>query len=106
MTRKNSNKSKTVVVYLEFDAILQKITGTAKEKIVLSEGTPFIMLLDAVLETYSHITNTYAISSLGFSINGEIPEPDDMLRNDDTITLLVTENDDALINFFSSDYTH
>ncbi|MBN1355929.1 hypothetical protein JXA40_06610 [bacterium] len=96
---------KTVVVYLEFDSILQKITGTPKVNIVVSEGTPFMMLLDAVLETYSPIVQKYSVSALGFSVNGETPDPDVPLAANDIVSILVADDDRTLMDFFSPDYT-
>jgi hypothetical protein len=91
--RKKKNPHKEVFVYLEFDRNLQELTGKESEKIFLSEGTPVLMLIQAVFESYPGITSKYSLSTLSFSINGSLPSMDSTLRADDIISLHVTSPD-------------
>jgi hypothetical protein len=98
-----SNPLKPVTVYLEFDSKLQLITGTAREEIELTEGTPFIMFLQAILETYPRIIENFAMSSLAFSVNGIAPTIRATLSKNDVISLLVANNrdeDDSNLSYY------
>ena len=96
-----SARMKEVSVYLEFDLDLQTLTGTASERIRLSDETPFIMLLQAVLDTYPQLVEKYASSSLSFSINGESPDWNSTLRENDVISILLSGSqfDDKQVNY-------
>jgi len=107
MIREQDTHLKSVTVYLEFDPKLQTLTGTAREEIQLTEGTPFIMFLQAILETYPGIIDNYSISSLGFSVNGVAPNLKASLSANDVVTLLVAsknemDSDDLML----SEYRH
>ncbi|MBN1552976.1 hypothetical protein JW979_15990 [bacterium] len=104
--KKNGNRLKAVKIYLEFDNRLQRITGTSRETIEVSEGTPFLMLLQAVLGTYHAITQTYSVSDIGISLNGHAPHDDETLTAHDTVTLMITEDLDEEAFWISSEYAH
>lgn len=86
-----STPFKSVVVYLEFDRQLQTLTGVSRTPVEVTEGTPFFMLLQAVLDSYPSIILTHDLSSLGFSINGTRPNPRATLSAHDVITLGVQD---------------
>ncbi|MCD4654387.1 hypothetical protein K8T06_10700 [bacterium] len=87
MNQTNSNKFKSVVVYLEFDQHLQSLTGISRTPIEVTDGTPFFMLLQAILESYPAIIMQYDLMSLGFSVNGSRPNPQATLTAHDVVTL-------------------
>lgn len=88
-----SNQFKSVIVYLEFDKQLRDLTGVSRTPIEVTEGTPFFMLLQAVLDSYPAIIHTHDLSSLGFSINGSEPNPQATLSAHDVITLGIQSRD-------------
>ncbi|MBN1878893.1 hypothetical protein JW823_02185 [bacterium] len=94
--RDPSDKLKSVVVYLEFDQRLQSLTGVSRTSIEVTEGTPFIMLLQAVLESYPDIIHQYAFSSIGFEVNGKTPNPYFLLSAHDVVTLGIQSEDERM----------
>ena len=78
---------KSVVVYLEFDQDLQDLTGTSRVPVEVTDGTPFFMLLQAILDSYPAIIHRYDLSILGFSVNGSRPNPHATLSAHDVISL-------------------
>jgi len=82
----SSQQFKSVVVYLEFDSYLQTLTGVSKTSIEVTEGTPFFMLLQAILDSYPAILKQ-DLTSLGFSVNGLKPSPQATLTAHDVVYL-------------------
>jgi len=87
MNKTLSEIFRSVVVHLEFDHRLQSLIGLRRTSIELTEGTPFIMLLQAVLDSYPDITDNYDFRALGFEVNGQTPKPHFLLSANDIITL-------------------
>ncbi len=96
MNQSFSEKLKSVVVYLEFDHRLQSLTGVSRTLIEVTEGTPFIMLLQAVLDSYPDIIHQYAFNSIGFEVNGKTPNPHFLLSAHDVVTLGIQSEDNDL----------
>ncbi len=99
MTSK-ADKFKQVTVYLEFDSELEALTGTSREKIIISEGIPVTMFLEAVFDTYSSIFSGFSWGDLGLSINGKAPGIGDQLSENDTIRLLIAGDESAIWEFY------
>lgn len=78
---------KSVVVYLEFDQQLQNLTGVARLPVEVTEGTPFFMLFQAILDSYPAIVTHHDLSSLGFAVNGSRPNAHAILGAHDVISL-------------------
>ncbi len=104
MNRKHSLKP--VKVYLEFGPKLQDVTGTAREVIQLSDGTPFVMFLQAVLESYPGIIEFYSANALSFSVNGFAPRIKDTLSDHDVVTLLLQSEEGEFFELPSLHYRH
>ncbi|HPQ38890.1 MAG TPA: hypothetical protein PLV45_00825 [bacterium] len=98
-----SNQLKSVVVYLEFDKQLQSLTGISRTPIEVTEGTPFFMLLQAILDSYPLIILTHDLTHLGFSINGMRPNPQATLSAHDVVTLGI-QSDAQTIGGLNGEY--
>ncbi|MBN1296860.1 hypothetical protein JXA80_08755 [bacterium] len=92
MNQSSHSPLNTVVVYLEFDRRLQSLTGISRTSIEVTDGTPFFMVLQAVLESYPAIIHEYDLTTLGFSINGLRPSPQSTLSEHDVISLGIQDN--------------
>jgi len=80
---------KSLAVTIMYDEHLRLITGKAAEECLLSEGAPFFFLLSSVLDCYPEIREKYPPGILGFTVNGEPPEMDTVLREGDIVRFLV-----------------
>lgn len=80
---------KPQTITLLYDEHLRRITGRAAEECVVSEGAPFFFLLSSVLESYPNIREKYPPGVLGFTVNGEPPELETLLKEGDTVRFLV-----------------
>ncbi len=89
----NDSKLKSVTVFLEFDPRLQPITGVTQTSIEMTEGTPFVMLLHAVLDSYPDLARNYAYNLVGFEINGKTPNPYALLDAHDVVSVSLSDND-------------
>jgi hypothetical protein len=90
----NNEKLKSVTVFLEFDPRLQPLTGISRTPIEITEGTPFIMLLHAVLDSYPDLARNYAFNMLGFEVNGKIPKPFVLLDAHDVVSVCLSNYSD------------
>jgi hypothetical protein len=106
MKKSKKNILRQVSVFLEFDRELREIVGTEREKIIVSEGTPIFMVIQAVLETYPQIISKFALSSLSFSINGQAPRTDSTLSANDIVTLQVSDLDSETFDIYFNGYRH
>ena len=75
-----------------YDQRLRFITGRPAEECVVSEGAPFSFLLSSVLESHPQIKERYPPGVLGFTVNGEPPEMDTILKEGDIVRFLVVLN--------------
>lgn len=75
-------------IWIHYGPILASITGRSSEKVMVSKGCPFWMILDGVLQSYPKIEANYPAESglLGFTLNGAVPEPYALLCEGDVIT--------------------
>lgn len=80
---------KPQAITVMYDEHLRLITGKAAEECVVSEGAPFFFLLSSVFQSYPQIEEKYPPGVLGFTVNGEPPEVDTVLKDGDIIRFLV-----------------
>ncbi len=106
MPDKKNSSLRSVTIYLEFDPDLQKVTGTAREQVEVTEGTPFLMFLQAIFDTYPQIMKHYPFSTLSFAINGIAPSLKATLTEYDIVTLLVTGDKKRFLDIFPHHYRH
>ena len=84
---------KSITVIINYDDMLQNITGVKREKATVSEDLPFVHMLNFVFTSYPEMMKKYPPGVLGFSINGEPPSEFDLMHDGDTLELKVyTEN--------------
>ena len=71
-------KALNITVYYKND--ISKITKTEKENIIISEGSNFIYLLFNIFSAYPKIQAKYPPGTLGFLINGRVPNENYLLK--------------------------
>lgn len=72
-------------ITIYYDTALQMITGTAKDRSMVNNGCPFGFILESLLISYSEIGKRYAPGVLGFTLNGQPPDPSTPLRDGDLL---------------------
>ncbi len=105
MDKNSSDKLKSVTVILEFAPSLQSIIGVTRASVEVTEGTPFIMLLHAVLDSYPDLILKFGIKALGFEVNGRVPNPQSLLGEHDVISIGLQHYDNDF-DKSSYDYYH
>lgn len=88
---KMDTRLKQVYVFVEFDENLKELTGLSRREISVSEGTPFFMFLQAILENFPQIANTFDFSSIHVMLNGVIPKLNDSLHAYDIISMMISQ---------------
>lgn len=106
MQSSKEDSLKSVVVYLEFDRSLQDLTGISRVPVEVTDGTPFFMLLQAILDSYPAIIHQYDLSILGFSVNGSRPNPHATLTAHDVVTLGLHHNNSKSGRFTNNETYH
>ena len=76
-----------ITVY--YDSKLQLITGMPEERIMINQGCPFIFILQSIFMSYKEIQKKYPPGILGFTLNGEPPNPGTLLNEGDSVCLAV-----------------
>ncbi|MGB3974992.1 MAG: hypothetical protein WBM02_07525 [bacterium] len=104
MNKKSNDKLKSVTVILEFAPSLQSIIGVTRTSVEVTEGTPFIMLLHAVLDSYPDLIQKFGIKALGFEVNGRVPNPQSLLGAHDVISIGLQHYDNDFDNGY--DFYH
>ena len=74
-----------ISVTVRYDAILQEITGTPSESVVMSSGSTFVNLLMNVFMARPGIQEKYPPGTLGLMVNGAPPRPYHLLSDGDII---------------------
>ena len=77
-------------ITISFDDNLQKITGKATEKSMISDGMPFMQFLFFFFESYPEIREAYPPGTLGFAVNGKSPQEDTKLHDGDRLHFIGT----------------
>ncbi|MBI3099303.1 MAG: hypothetical protein HYY93_13845 [Planctomycetes bacterium] len=80
---------RAVPMRITYDRAVQEVTGRAEEPIALSDGCPFVMVLQAVFDRYPALAGRFPPGVLGFTLNGKPPSPDARVKGGDHIHLLV-----------------
>jgi hypothetical protein len=96
VNKRSGEKLKSVIVFLEFDQPLQSVTGITRTSIEVTEGTPFIMLLQAVLDSYPDLVQRFDFRALGFEVNGRVPNPHFLLSAHDVVSFGLQHDDGDL----------
>ena len=84
---------KALSITITYDPNLQKITGKDKEVSITSEGTTFMQFLLFLFEAYPEIQTTYPPGKLGFTVNGNPPKNQDLLKDGDVLYFVGTGKD-------------
>ncbi len=104
---KTDNPLKQVFVFVEFDENLTELTGLGQRRISVSEGTPFFMFLQAILENYPQIADQFDYSSIHIMLNGSTPKFSDNLQADDIISVMISPSPPGEFNHAIFDrYSH
>jgi|GEM_PF-7069241 len=104
---RTENPLKQVFVFVEFDENLKELTGLGQHRISVSEGTPFFMFLQAILENYPQIADRFDYSSIHIMLNGAIPRYSDNLQADDIISMMISHSPPGEFNHAIFDrYSH
>ncbi|MFY9492973.1 MAG: hypothetical protein WAP55_00590 [Minisyncoccia bacterium] len=80
---------KPVSVFIEFDPVMEAITGQTKIKIMMSENAPFVFLLHSIFTSYPEIQKRYPPGRLAMALNGHPPTEYELLREGDKITFSI-----------------
>lgn len=84
-------------VEIRYDQTLQKITGRACDPIVVSEGLPFLMLLNTIFFEHPEIPMTYPPGVLGFLLNDVPPKNDTPIFEGDLLEMFVRTGVDGAV---------
>ena len=79
-------------ITIYYDTALQKITGTSKERSMVNSGCPFGFVLESILISYAEIRKRYPPGILGFTLNGQAPEPSTPLKDGDLLCFEICKN--------------
>lgn len=80
---------RAVPVRVTYDRAVQEVTGRAEDSLFLSDGCPFVMVLQAVFDQHPALTERFPPGVLGFTLNGKPPSTDARVRRGDHLHLLV-----------------
>ena len=78
-----------VPVRVTYDRTVQEVTGRPEDPLFLSDGCPFVMVLQSVFDQHPTLAMQFPPGMLGFTLNGRPPAPDSRVCRGDHIHLLV-----------------
>ena len=81
---------KPIKIQIIYDKKLQKLTGVANEKAIVSEGLNFLMMFKFIFYSYPEIPKLYPPGSIGLKLNNKLPTEFDHLEDGDKIELWVS----------------
>lgn len=79
-------------ITIYYDTALQRITGKTKELSMVNNGCPFAFVLQSILISYAEIEKKYPPGVLGFTLNGQPPDPSTSLKDGDLLCFEVYED--------------
>lgn len=79
---------KPIKVKIYYDDNLEKITGKKFEEAAVSENMEFRMMLHYIFSSYPKIPEKFIPTTLGFSLNGKLPQNDTILSDGDELQLV------------------
>ncbi|MBU4484168.1 MAG: hypothetical protein L6300_05680 [Syntrophaceae bacterium] len=82
----------SIWIDIYYDPGLQMITGKPKDRIIVSKGCPFLMMLHSVFVEYPEIYDRYPPGTLGLTLNGVSPDDFATLEEDDKVCFTVLKN--------------
>ncbi len=86
---KNENFLEPIEIKIFYDKELQKITHTAFEPAVISEGMTFVSMVYFIFSSYPEISKKYPPGILGFELNSRPPKKEEILKDGDEIAISV-----------------
>jgi molybdopterin converting factor small subunit len=84
-------------IIITYDETLQLITDKSSEECFISRNTLFFISLASILESYPEIKRRFPPGILGFTVNGEVPELDTILKEGDVVHFCVPQLGDHLV---------
>lgn len=78
-----------ITVHVRFPPMLEAITGRQDMPITMSDGAPFLFLLDSVFTSYPEIPRRYPPGTLGMTLNDRPPAEYDVLRHGDRVSFFI-----------------
>ena len=83
---------KAISVNIKFDENLEKIVGTVRYRITMSEGSNFGFLLQSIFLDYPEIEKKYLPGELGFLVNNVPPQIYTPIFDGDIVVFFVNFN--------------
>lgn len=91
-----NSKLSGISVTIIYDKDLQEITKVKSEKVFVSNGLIFLLMLKFIFSSYPEIEKRYPPGSLGLLLNDEPPSEFDELSKGDVIKLSIPDKSKLL----------